>query len=111
MRLLTIPEAANRLGLKCATLRSWIYSNQVEFVRVGKRAIRLREEAIAVLEGSKFSHMFLMAEWEQIVDARQLDAWDDYRDVARLGRKTRLQEVQRAILWSIFERVRDGLRA
>lgn len=29
----------------------------------------------------------------------------------RLGRKTRLQEAQRKVLWSIFERVRAGLRA
>ena len=35
--------------------------------------------------------------------------WEAYRDVARLGRKTRLPEAQRAVLWSIFERVRDGL--
>jgi superfamily I DNA/RNA helicase len=31
--------------------------------------------------------------------------------VARLGRKTRLPEAQRAILWSIFERVREALKS
>ena len=36
--------------------------------------------------------------------------WESYRDVARLGRKTRLPEAQRAVLWSIFERVRGGLK-
>lgn len=46
MRLLTIPEAANRLGLKPASLRMWIWTRSIEFVRVGKRAIRLREEVI-----------------------------------------------------------------
>lgn len=45
-----------------------------------------------------------------MVDAWQLDGWEAYRDVARLGRKTRLPEAQRAVLWSIFERVRAGLR-
>jgi superfamily I DNA/RNA helicase len=35
--------------------------------------------------------------------------WEAYRDVARLGRKTRLPEAQRKILWSIFEHVRSGL--
>ncbi len=43
------------------------------------------------------------------MDAWQLDTWEAYRDVVRLGRKTRLPEPQRAILWSIFERVRAGL--
>jgi len=58
----------------------------------------------------KFSLYFLLTEWEQVVDAWQLDSWDAYRDVSRLGRKTRLPETQRAILWSIFEKVRSGLK-
>lgn len=60
--------------------------------------------------GHKFSLYFLLTEWEQVVDAWQLDSWEAYRDVARLGRKTRLPEVQRAVLWSIFEKVRSGLK-
>ncbi len=59
----------------------------------------------------KFSLSFLLAEWEEIVDARQLKDWESYRDVKRLGRKTRLPEPQRAILWSIFETVRDRLQS
>ncbi len=54
---------------------------------------------------------FLLSEWEELVDAWQLDGWEAYRDVRRLGRKTRLPEKQRAALWSIFEAVRAGLRA
>ena len=44
-----------------------------------------------------------------MVDAWQLSTWDSYRDVARLGRKTRLGGTSEAILWSIFERVRSEL--
>jgi superfamily I DNA/RNA helicase len=51
-----------------------------------------------------------LAEWEQVVDAWQLDSWETYRDVARLGRKTRLAESQREILWKIFERVIADLK-
>jgi superfamily I DNA/RNA helicase/mRNA-degrading endonuclease RelE of RelBE toxin-antitoxin system len=54
----------------------------------------------------KFTLPFLLAEWEQVVDAWQLDTWEAYRDVVRLGRKTRLPEKQRVVLWSIFDRVR-----
>jgi len=68
----------------------------------------LKETAVAA-EGNKFSQRFLITEWEQVVDAWQLDSWEAYRDVARLGRKTRLQEKQRMALWSIFDRVRTGL--
>jgi hypothetical protein len=68
----------------------------------------LKESAAAVPEG-KFSPHFLMTEWDQVVDAWQLESWEAYRDVARLGRKTRLKEPQRAMLWSMFERVRSAL--
>lgn len=54
---------------------------------------------------------FLLSEWEELVDAWQVDSWEAYRDVRRLGCKTRLPEKQRAALWSIFEAVRAGLRA
>ena len=50
-------------------------------------------------------------EWENVVDAWQVDSWDAYRDVRRLGRKTRLPVEQRSTLWTIFERVKVELRA
>src|SRR4029077_12349218 len=59
----------------------------------------------------KFSAVFLRAEWEHVVDAWQLSTWEAYRDVQRLGRRTRLPEARRAVLWKIFERVREGLKA
>jgi mRNA-degrading endonuclease RelE of RelBE toxin-antitoxin system len=57
----------------------------------------------------KFTPRFLLTEWEQVVDAWQLETWEAYRDVARLGRKTRLPETQRQTLWQIFEKVRTRL--
>jgi UvrD-like helicase family protein len=56
-----------------------------------------------------FSPAFLLSEWTEVVDAWQLRSWEAYRDVARLGRKTRLPEGRRRSLWAIFERVRKGL--
>jgi len=70
----------------------------------------LREAANSVT-GHKFGLHFLLTEWDQVVDAWQLPTWEAYRDVARLGRKTRLPEAQRKVLWSIYERVRTGLKA
>jgi hypothetical protein len=71
----------------------------------------LMHEAASVVGGHKFGQHFLLTEWEQVVDASQLANWDAYRDVARLGRKTRLPEAQRRALWSIFERVRAELQS
>ncbi len=62
------------------------------------------------VEEHKFSQHFLATEWEQVVDAWQLETWEDYRDVIRLGRKTRLPETRRSVLWEIFERVRSCLK-
>ena len=66
-------------------------------------------EASERTEGHKFTLQFLSTEWEQVVDAWQLENWESYRDVARLGRKTRLPEAQRRVLWSIFEPVLAAL--
>ena len=71
---------------------------------------QILQEAAGVVEGHKFSLRFLMTEWEQVVDAWQLESWETYRDVVRLGRKTRLAEKQRVVLWSIFERIRTALK-
>lgn len=70
---------------------------------------QLLQEAARQVDNHSFRLNFIQDEWNQIVDARQLASWDAYRDVARLGRKTRLPEQQRAVLWSILERVRKGL--
>jgi hypothetical protein len=67
-------------------------------------------EASKAVGGHKFNAHFLFTEWDHVVDAWQLETWDAYRDVARLGRKTRLPETQRTVLWSIFERVRNALK-
>jgi mRNA-degrading endonuclease RelE of RelBE toxin-antitoxin system len=57
----------------------------------------------------KFGQPFLVSEWEEVIDAWQITTWEAYRDVARLGRKTRLPEAQRARLWNVFEQVRSEL--
>jgi hypothetical protein len=65
--------------------------------------------AAAEVGDGKFTLAFLMSEWDQVVDAWQLKGWEGYRDVARLGRKTRLREDRRKALWAIFESVRASL--
>ncbi|MBA2344728.1 MAG: DEAD/DEAH box helicase, partial [Rubrobacter sp.] len=71
---------------------------------------QLLEESANDVEGHRFSPHFLLTEWEQVVDAWQLSTWEEYRDVRRLGRKTRLPEQQRRVLWEIFDRVRSSLQ-
>ena len=90
-----------------------LYGANLGKVRIASaEAIRsLIVEAAAKVGGHSFSQHFLITEWEQVVDAWQLDSREAYRDVSRLGRKTRLPENLRQTLWSIFEQVLSALKA
>lgn len=89
-----------------------LYKTHIGPAAIASREIvrELLREASEAVGGHRFGAQFLLTEWEQVVDAWQLESWDEYREVARLGRKTRLPEAQRTVLWSIFEHVREGLK-
>ncbi|MDH2404210.1 3'-5' exonuclease [Bradyrhizobium sp. SSUT18] len=99
-------HSLNSIGLR-------LYKAHIGPVTIATRDIvrDLMVKAAGSVEGHKFRQRFLMAEWDHVVDAWQLKTWEAYRDVARLGRKTRLPEGQRKQLWSIFERVQSDLRS
>jgi len=106
-----IEERIEVASLDSVALR--LYKSQVGPVNVANSsAVRqlLADSSLAVA-GHKFTPQFLFSEWEQIVDAWQLKTWESYRDVARLGRQTRLPEAQRKVLWSIFTPVWTALKA
>ncbi|MEO7863476.1 MAG: helix-turn-helix domain-containing protein [Nitrospirales bacterium] len=42
-KLLTVPEAADRLKLQPCTIRKWIFERRLAHVRIGRRAVRIRE--------------------------------------------------------------------
>ncbi|WP_130472699.1 3'-5' exonuclease [Candidatus Magnetaquicoccus inordinatus] len=71
--------------------------------------LQLLEEGSSRFGKPLFSSRFLLGEWAEIVDAWQLRSWESYRDVPRLGRKTRLGGKQREMLWSIFVHVQQEL--
>jgi hypothetical protein len=107
------PRVAERLEVHAmSALGLRLHQAQLGPVRLASNedvAALLREASQATGE-HKFSAVFLRAEWDQVVDAWQLSTWEAYRDVQRLGRRTRLPEARRAVLWKVFERVREGLK-
>ena len=108
------PRLAERIdvcSLDAIGLRLYRAHLGMESIASRDMLMELLQTFADTVEGHKFSLYFLISEWEQVVDAWQLDSWDAYRDVVRLGRKTRLPESQRAVLWSIFEKVRARLKA
>ncbi|OIQ74542.1 putative ATP-dependent DNA helicase YjcD [mine drainage metagenome] len=84
--------------------------SKVKLTTVNDVKTRLAKHA-AKVSGSRFGAAFLFGEWQQVVDAWQLQTWEDYRDAKRLGRKTRLSDAQRQSLWSVFDAVRQELQA
>ncbi len=78
-------------------------------VATAEQLQRILSESSAATPDHKFTAHFLWTEWSTVVDAWQVESWEEYRDVKRLGRKTRLPEKPRALLWSIFEKVKAKL--
>lgn len=54
-KLLRVPEVAERLGLKPATIRKMIYRRELPVVRPTRRAVRIREEDIEALIKQRFT--------------------------------------------------------
>jgi len=116
-KLRTLIHNKPRLGDQIEVYALNAIGERLYKMNIGKVAIAsskkiqdLIKDAAAKASGHSFSPRFLMTEWEQVVDAWQLDTWEAYRDAVRLGRKTKLPEKSRVILWSIFEQVRTNLK-
>ncbi len=73
------------------------------------RILDILRQEMAALDLKGYTERFLYAEWHELVDARQLTSWEDYRATPRLGRKTRLSEQRRQTLWALFERINNAL--
>ncbi len=107
------PAIAARIDVQALTAVAYeLYGKAFGQPNIASGAVvqALLRTTAAQVKDAKFPQHFLVNEWTEVVDAQQLASWEAYRDAARLGRKTRLGEKQRQVLWSIFEAVGAGLR-
>ncbi len=107
------PRLAERLEVYAiGAVGKRLYEAQLGPAKIASRGHiqNLLKEASSRIQEFKFSARFLLGEWEDVVDAWQLQSWEEYRDVKRLGRKTRLPQQRRAVLWSVFDDVKARLR-
>jgi superfamily I DNA/RNA helicase len=106
------PQISARITVKAVSAVGYdLYSERFGQPQIAPTALirSLIEKAATEEAGHRFATRFLIGEWADVVDAWQLRSWEDYRDVSRLGRKTRIGGKQRETLWAIFARVRAAL--
>ncbi|QYZ68879.1 3'-5' exonuclease [Neotabrizicola shimadae] len=106
------PQVLSRITVKAMTAVGYdLHADRFGQPQIAPSALihTLLTKAAAEVEGHRFTPRFLRGEWDEVVDAWQLTSWEAYRDVSRLGRKTRIGGKQREALWAIMARVRAGL--
>lgn len=116
--IITQPKLADRLEVRALNaIGQRLYERHVGRAKIASAA-EVRTGVASALQAlsasgekvlARFNLNFVLQEWLDVADASQLDSWEAYRDVRRLGRKTRLSEPQRAALWSVFEGVHSHL--
>ena len=107
------PRIAERLEVHSLNyIGRSLYQSNFGSSQIARRDViqQILKKSAGQIDGNRFSLHFLITEWEEVVDAWQLKTWEAYRDIKRLGRKTRLPEKQREMLWSIFDRVLSNLK-
>lgn len=107
------PEVFSRIEV--TNLHSWA----ADFMRkqghpfriIGARQRKeLFENAMTEAPGETYPPSFYFDEWEQVVQAQDVESLDDYFTARRVGRGTRLSRRQRAEIWQVFGRYRDLLQ-
>ncbi len=106
------PELAGRITVEAVhDLARRLYAQRFAppHVATAPEVASLLAEESAQAGKGRYDPRFLANEWTDVVDAWNLSDWESYRDVTRLGRKTRIGGRQREELWAIFASVRRGL--
>ena len=66
--LLTIQEAAHRLGLKPKTIRRWVCLRKIEFIKAGERAVRISSAEVSrIIEAGRTPRLISRGDQERPV--------------------------------------------
>ncbi|MCG8480978.1 MAG: UvrD-helicase domain-containing protein, partial [Spirochaetales bacterium] len=106
-----IAERIDVVALDTIAERLWRAERHTKSIATVEDTRTALDNAYATLENPPFTFSLVLSEWRHVVDLHNVTTWEEYRDLARLGRKTRLPERRRALLWSVFEQVRTTLTA
>ena len=111
-RLVSDPEIRKRIAVDVlSNVAKNLYQDNIGNISIAdNQTIAGIIDQARLKTGIEFDSRFLTSEWNDVVDAWGVMTWEFYRDVPRLGRKTRLGVRQREELWSVFQRVRFCFR-
>lgn len=73
------------------------------------RITNLVEEKRCKYPELRIASAYLVSEWHDVLDAWEVKSWEEYRDAKRLGRRKRLSEQQRKLVWDLFTEVKKVL--
>lgn len=101
-----------RLGERVEVAGLDEYAQRLYQLHVGPFQLVSREtvpawltEACRATGDAKLRPLFLINEWEDVIDAQQLKTLEQYQAAERLGRKVRLNAERRQALWAVFAQV------
>jgi hypothetical protein len=107
-----------RLGERVEVAGIDEYAQRLYKLHVGPFQLTSREtvaqwitEACQAAGDAKLRPLFLLNEWEDVIDAQQLTTLEQYQAAERLGRKIRLHAERRQAFWAIFAQVWAKLQA
>ncbi|MEO6319503.1 MAG: 3'-5' exonuclease [Polaromonas sp.] len=109
------PRLAERLEVQpLIGVGERLYVAKVGRLKIAPRQVVAQALAQAIADAGAvvtpaLSVAFVQSEWDELIDEWQVENWDAYRDLNRLGRKTRLPEVRRAAVWAVVEKARGQL--
>lgn len=90
----------------------YVENSAQDFQRINDEHLNtILDRAANEVGDAEFASKFLRAEWDGIVDALGITAWEEYRSVPRVGRGTAMGASQRRQAWRVFERVYEELEA
>ena len=76
-----------------------------------EKIVELIEQKRSRYPDLKISTSYLFSEWRDVIDAWEIKSWEEYKDAKRLGRRKRLSEPQRNLIWQLFEEIKMNLTA
>jgi superfamily I DNA/RNA helicase len=107
-----------RLGERVEVCSVDDYAQRLYQVHIGAFQLATRSqvtewiaEACKATGDAKLKPLFLLNEWDDVIDAQQITSLEQYQGAERIGRKVRLSVERKSALWAIFSQIWVKLQA